>query len=196
MGARRNASAGASHRSPCCAVGQWKSLERLLIGRNARLIGAYNRNELARRLLGKVYSIVPAMAGRSPDRGPQPSAAHRRLGHDAAPRGAGLPASADLLEEVGGDATLLVRSGKTDGEIVWVGPEGLSRRVRWRADGCPRRHPRPLPSSASSSRRGRQGPHRIQRRFSGRRGSRARTWPSSSRYTLRSRTLMPRTFSV
>ncbi|MDE0174816.1 MAG: hypothetical protein OYH76_21880 [Defluviicoccus sp.] len=37
---------------------------------------------------------------------------------------------------------------------------------------------------------------RLQRRFSGRRGSRVRTCSSSSRYMLRSRTLMPQTFSV
>ncbi len=42
---------------------------------------------------------------------------------------------------------------------------------------------------------GRQRSHRSQSRFSGRRGSRVRTWSSSSRYMLCSRTLMPRTFS-
>ena len=42
---------------------------------------------------------------------------------------------ADLLEEVGGDATLLVRRSKTDGEgkgeIVWVGPDSLKLVRRW-----------------------------------------------------------------
>ena len=46
------------------ADGKWKSVEPTLIHRNARLIGAYYRNELARRLVAKGYSIVPAMAGR------------------------------------------------------------------------------------------------------------------------------------
>ena len=46
---------------------------------------------------------------------------------------------ADLLEEVGGDATLLVRRSKTDGEgegeIVWVGPDSLKLVRRWRERG-------------------------------------------------------------
>ena len=46
------------------ADGNWKSVEPTLIHRNARLIGAYYRNELAQRLVAKGYSIVPAMAGR------------------------------------------------------------------------------------------------------------------------------------
>ena len=48
------------------AEGRWKSVESTLLHRNARLIGAYYRNELARRLVDKGYSIVPAMAGRLP----------------------------------------------------------------------------------------------------------------------------------
>ena len=48
------------------AEGRWKSVESTLLHRNARLIGAYYRNELARRLVDKGYSIVPAMAGRIP----------------------------------------------------------------------------------------------------------------------------------
>ena len=48
------------------AEGRWKSVEPTLLHRNARLIGAYYRNELARRLIAKGYSIVPAMAGRIP----------------------------------------------------------------------------------------------------------------------------------
>ena len=46
--------------------GRWKSIEPTLLHRNARLIGAYYRNELSRRLLEKGYSIEPAMAGRLP----------------------------------------------------------------------------------------------------------------------------------
>ncbi len=46
--------------------GKWKSVEPTLLHRNARLIGAYYRNELARRLVEKGYQIVPAMAGRMP----------------------------------------------------------------------------------------------------------------------------------
>ena len=48
------------------AEGTWKSVEPTLLHRNARLIGAYYRNELARRLVEKGYPIVPAMAGRMP----------------------------------------------------------------------------------------------------------------------------------
>ena len=48
------------------ADGRWKSVEPTLLHRNARLIGAYYRNELARRLTAKGYSIVPGMAGRVP----------------------------------------------------------------------------------------------------------------------------------
>ena len=44
--------------------GRWKSIEPTELHRNAILIGAYYRNELARRLIGKGYSILPAMAGR------------------------------------------------------------------------------------------------------------------------------------
>ena len=44
--------------------GRWKSIEPTLIRRNARLIGAFYRNELSRRLIERGYSIVPAMAGR------------------------------------------------------------------------------------------------------------------------------------
>ena len=46
--------------------GRWKSVEPTLLHRNARLIGAYYRNELARRLIARGYSILPSMAGRIP----------------------------------------------------------------------------------------------------------------------------------
>ncbi len=46
------------------AEGRWKRIEPTLIRRNARLIGAYYRNELSRRLIERGYSVVPAMAGR------------------------------------------------------------------------------------------------------------------------------------
>ena len=46
------------------AQGRWKSVEPISLHRNARLIGAFYRNELSRRLIEKGYSIVPAMAGR------------------------------------------------------------------------------------------------------------------------------------
>ena len=46
--------------------GRWKSVEPTLLHRNARLIGAYYRDRLARQLTGKGYSIVPAMVGRLP----------------------------------------------------------------------------------------------------------------------------------
>ncbi len=46
--------------------GRWKSVEPTLLHRNARLIGAYYRDRLARQLMEKGYSIVPAMVGRLP----------------------------------------------------------------------------------------------------------------------------------
>ena len=46
--------------------GRWKSVEPTLLLRNARLIGAYYRDRLARQLTRKGYSIVPAMVGRLP----------------------------------------------------------------------------------------------------------------------------------
>ena len=48
------------------AEGRWKSVEPTLLHRNARLIGAYYRNELSRRLIEAGYSVLPAMAGRVP----------------------------------------------------------------------------------------------------------------------------------
>ena len=44
--------------------GRWKSVEPTLLHRNARLIGAYYRNELSRRLRERGYSIRDAMVGR------------------------------------------------------------------------------------------------------------------------------------
>ena len=46
--------------------GRWKSVEPTLLHRNARLIGAYYRDRLARQLTAKGYSILPAMVGRLP----------------------------------------------------------------------------------------------------------------------------------
>ena len=46
--------------------GRWKSVEPTLLHRNARLIGAYYRDRLARQLIAKGYSIAPAMVGRLP----------------------------------------------------------------------------------------------------------------------------------
>ena len=46
--------------------GRWKSVEPTLLHRNARLIGAYYRDRLARHLIAKGYSILPAMVGRLP----------------------------------------------------------------------------------------------------------------------------------
>ena len=46
--------------------GRWKSVEPTLLHRNARLIGAYYRDRLARQLMEKGYSIMPAMVGRLP----------------------------------------------------------------------------------------------------------------------------------
>ena len=48
------------------AEGMWTSVEPMLLHRNARLIGAYYRDQLARRLIERGYSVVPAMAGRIP----------------------------------------------------------------------------------------------------------------------------------
>ena len=44
--------------------GRWKSIEPTELHRNAILIGAYYRDQLARRLIAKGYSILPAMVGR------------------------------------------------------------------------------------------------------------------------------------
>ena len=46
------------------AEGRWKSVEPTELHRNAILFGAYYRDQLARRLIAKGYSILPAMAGR------------------------------------------------------------------------------------------------------------------------------------
>ena len=46
--------------------GQWKSVEPTLLHRKAKLIGAYYRDQLARNLIARKYSIVPAMVGRLP----------------------------------------------------------------------------------------------------------------------------------
>ena len=48
------------------ADGRWRSVDPMALHRNARLIGAYYRDRLARNLIGRGYSIVPAMAGRVP----------------------------------------------------------------------------------------------------------------------------------
>ena len=48
------------------ADGRWRSVDPIALHRNARLIGAYYRDRLARNLIGRGYSIVPAMAGRIP----------------------------------------------------------------------------------------------------------------------------------
>ncbi len=48
------------------ADGRWRSVDPVALRRNARLIGAYYRDRLARNLIARGYSIVPAMAGRIP----------------------------------------------------------------------------------------------------------------------------------
>ena len=47
-------------------MGRWRSVDPIALHRNARLIGAYYRDRLARNLIARGYSIVPAMAGRIP----------------------------------------------------------------------------------------------------------------------------------
>ena len=47
-------------------MGRWRSVDPMALHRNARLIGAYYRDRLARNLIARGYSIVPAMAGRVP----------------------------------------------------------------------------------------------------------------------------------
>ena len=44
--------------------GRWKSIEPTELHRNAVLFGAYYRDQLARRLIAKGYSVLPAMTGR------------------------------------------------------------------------------------------------------------------------------------
>ena len=46
--------------------GAWRSLEPTLIRRNAKLIGAYYRNELASRLVGLGFAVAPRLIGRVP----------------------------------------------------------------------------------------------------------------------------------
>ena len=48
------------------AGGRWKSVDPAVLHRNVRLIGAYYRDRLARNLIARGYSILPAMAGRVP----------------------------------------------------------------------------------------------------------------------------------
>ena len=48
------------------AEGRWRSVDPAVLHRNARLIGAYYRDRLARILMERRYSILPAMAGRIP----------------------------------------------------------------------------------------------------------------------------------
>ncbi len=48
------------------AEGQWKSVEPTALRRNRNLIGAYYRNELARRLQANGIAITPTMVGRAP----------------------------------------------------------------------------------------------------------------------------------
>ena len=48
------------------ADGRWRSVDPMALHRNARLIGSYYRDRLARNLIARGYSIVPAMAGRVP----------------------------------------------------------------------------------------------------------------------------------
>ena len=48
------------------ADGRWRSVDPVALHRNARLIGSYYRDRLARNLIARDYSIVPAMAGRVP----------------------------------------------------------------------------------------------------------------------------------
>ena len=46
--------------------GAWRSLEPTLIRRNAKLIGAYYRNELASQLVGLGFAVAPRLIGRVP----------------------------------------------------------------------------------------------------------------------------------
>ena len=46
--------------------GGWRSVEPTLIRRNAKLIGAYYRNELASRLVGLGFAVAPKLIGRVP----------------------------------------------------------------------------------------------------------------------------------
>ncbi len=46
--------------------GAWRSVEPTLIRRNAKLIGAYYRNELASRLVGLGFAVAPKLIGRVP----------------------------------------------------------------------------------------------------------------------------------
>ena len=88
---------------------------------------------------GADMAAAPAPAGgcgRQVDRRPQPRAARRRLRRDAPQSGIGTALQVpDLLEELQGDGSLLVRRSKTDGEgrgeIVWVGRDSVRLVRAW-----------------------------------------------------------------
>ena len=46
--------------------GKWRSVEASSLNRNAKLIGAHYRNELAKRLRDRGYALAPAMVGKVP----------------------------------------------------------------------------------------------------------------------------------
>ena len=46
--------------------GKWRSVEATSLHRNAKLIGAHYRNELAKRLRNRGYALAPAMVGKVP----------------------------------------------------------------------------------------------------------------------------------
>ena len=66
--------------------GAWRSVEPTLIRRNAKLIGAYYRNELASRLVGLGFAVAPRLIGRVPGfelAGLRPGLSRRVLGAKA-----------------------------------------------------------------------------------------------------------------
>ena len=131
------------------ADGAWRSLETTKLRRSEKLIGAYYRNALARRLQALGYAISPTMVGRVPgfeiagyDRAMLDAFSSRRFEILAALAANGLPYTAELAQM----AALSTRRRKVD---VGLGALVPKWRARARELGLSRspsqaRPPRPL----------------------------------------------------
>ena len=133
------------------ASGEWRSVEPTKIRRSQKLIGAYYRNELARRLQALGMAVAPRMVGPVPGfelAGYERSFLDALLGPAPGDPGApGTPGPALTRRSSrrwrhctrgGGSRTLVSRS--------WC-RSGARRRGRWGSPGRRRRSPRPAPST-------------------------------------------------
>ena len=144
--------------------GRWKSVEPTLLHRNARLIGAFYRDRLARQLTAKGHSILPAMVGRLPSfelagygREVRDAFSTRRHEILAYVDGKGWERSTDRMQA----ATLATRKRKAEPvksqlQQLWqdrAREKDLDTAPRWRAPGgrsCCRRVRRRWRSSAAA----------------------------------------------